>query len=106
MSVDLRNRIVQLINDLPYDERYEDLMLEQFDKHLRKVEHEIVDQDRWSILIRDVWSVALNDETTDVQYFEVLYSEGSTEYQEDHPEDAVANAVTPKTVLVTQYVRD
>ena len=56
-------------------------------------------------MYEDVYSVALNNEKRpDVKFFAVTYEVRATEDQEDHLVSKSARAVTPRQVVVTQYV--
>lgn len=103
-GTDLRDKIIVRINNFDSAksaQELEEFILTEFDKFVRRVKHDIVGATGQGIIYEDVYSVALNNETTDVKFFAVTYEAGATE---DHPVSQSARAVTPKQVLVTQYV--
>lgn len=106
-STDLRDKIIVRINNFdsakPAQE-LEEFILAEFGKFVRRVKHDIVGATHRGCIYEDVYSVALNDETSDVKFFAVWYEVGVAEDQEDRPACQSAKAVTPKQVVVTQYV--
>lgn len=106
-GADLRDKIIVRINNFDSTksaQELEEFILTEFGKFVRRVKHSIVCVIRQSVIYEDVYSVALNNETMDVKFFAVTYEVGVTEDQEDHPVSQSARAVTPKQVVVTQYV--
>lgn len=103
-GADLRDKIIVRINNFDStksSQELEEFILTEFGKFVRRVKHDIVDVTCQGVVYEDVYSVALNDETSDVKFFAVTYEAGATE---DHPVSQSARAVTPKQVVVTQYV--
>ena len=103
-GTDLRDKIIVRINNFDStksSQELEEFILTEFGKFVRRVKHSIVCVTSQGVMYEDVYSVALNDETSDVQFFAVTYEVGATE---DHPVSQRARAVTPRQVLVTQYV--
>lgn len=103
-GADLRDKIIVRINNFDSTKSagaLEEFIITEFGKFVRRVKHGIVGQTRQGIVYEDAYSVALNDETNDVKFFAVTYEVGATE---DHPASQNARAVTPKQVVVTQYV--
>ncbi len=106
-GTDLRDKIIVRINNFdsakPAQE-LEEFILTEFGKFVRRVKHDIVGEIPRGFIYEDVYSVALNDETNDVKFFAASYVVGATKDYEDHPVCQSAKAVTPKRVVVTQYV--
>lgn len=103
-GTDLRDKIIVRINNFDSTKsawELEEFILTEFGKFVRHVKHDIVGVNCQGIIYEDVYSVALNDETSDVKFFAVTYEDGAAE---DHPVSQSARAVTPKQVVVTQYV--
>jgi hypothetical protein len=106
-GTDLRDKIIVRINNFDSAksaQELEEFILTEFGKFVRRVKHDIVDVTHRGCIYEDVYSVALNDETSDVKFFAVSYEAGDAEDQEAHPVCQRAKAVTPKRVVVTQYV--
>jgi hypothetical protein len=67
-----------------------------------KVESEIVDVTRWSIIYKDIYK-----QKSSGKFFETSYSSGCTEFQDEQPyqyvKEAVFEEVIPVEKLVTVY---
>lgn len=60
----------------------------------------IIDRSRWSTFYEQVFK-----KISDGTYWELSWSRGSTEYQDDGPEDVSICEVVPQEVTVISYVR-
>lgn len=105
-GTDLRDKIIVRVNNFDAKSAWEleEFILTEFGKFVRRVKHSIVCVTRQGVMYEDVYSVALNDETADVKFFAVTYEVRAAEDQEDHLASKSARAVTPRQVVVTQYV--
>lgn len=60
---------------------------------------EFSDQSRWSTFYYQVWK-----DTRDGTFWSIVWSRGSTEYQDNGPEDVIFEQVEPKEVTRIEYV--
>lgn len=98
---ELRQQIIDIINQK--DTRAFEEALYEFDDEVRLVEARHVGESRWSQIKENIYSVSVSDDTTDVLFFGVTFSEPSTEYQEFDSDESEAYAVVPERKTVTVY---
>lgn len=79
----------ELFEEVLYGEDYEEVTSEQ-----------VTDTSRWHTMYEQVFK-----KTSDGTFWEMSWSRGSTEYQDDGPEDVEIYEVEPKEVTVVQYFR-
>lgn len=74
--------------------------LEELYEEYKCISNEMVDQSRWHTVFANVYT---NEEKT--VYYEATFRRGSTENNDEGPEDIEVIEVVPKEVTTTIYVK-